>query len=211
MGIIKKGMNIAKSLGVDVDKLPEDAKDFLIGKVDRKLREEQADREAFETELKGFSDADLMVFVPDVYQEDIYQIDYAKLKENGIKLISFDIDDTIGDVLVHNIEARVPGMKVTMSQKARDLFQRLKSMGFTVTLLTNAQATIAVDTCNDLNADGYIARAEKPETKNFETMMERFGITDPKQMAHVGNSITQDVRGGNLAGVTTCLVRRAGN
>jgi len=218
MGIIEKGTDIAKilrpiakSLGIDVDKLPAEAQDLLLGRATRMLQEEQADRASFKAELKRLSDADLMVFVPDVYQKDIYQIDYERLKENGIKLISFDIDDTIGDVLIHNIKARVPGMKVTMSKEARELFQRLKSMGFKVTLLTNAQAKIAVDTCNDLNADGYIARAEKPETKNFEAMMERFEITDPAQMAHVGNSITQDVRGGNLAGVTTCLVRRAGN
>ena len=33
---------------------------------------------------------------------------------------------------------------------------------------------------------------------------------EPTQMAHVGNNIRQDVAGGNRAGVTTCLVRRAG-
>ena len=29
-------------------------------------------------------------------------------------------------------------------------------------------------------------------------------------MAHIGNSMRDDVRGGNRAGVTTCLVRRNG-
>lgn len=211
MGIIKKNTDIAKSLGVDVDKLPPEAREFLVDRANRIMQEEQSDRETFEAELKGFSDAELMVFVPDVYQKNIYRIDYGKLKENGIKLISFDIDDTIGDVLIHHIKAGLPGTKVTMSKDAQELFARLKSMGFIVTLLTNAKAEIAVDTCDSLLADGYIARAKKPDTKNFEAMMERFGITDPKQVAHVGNSIAQDVRGGNQAGVTTCLVRRAGN
>ena len=38
-------------------------------------------------------------------------------------------------------------------------------MGFTVTLLTNAHTKIAQDTCEDLQADGYIARADKPDTR----------------------------------------------
>ena len=96
-----------------------------------------------------------------------------------------------------------------MSADARDLFRELKDMGFTVTLLTNAHTKIAQDTCEDLQADGYIARADKPDTRNFQRMMERYGA-EPSQTAHVGNSMRQDIAGGNLAGVTTCLVRRAG-
>ena len=213
MGIIKKNVDITKCLGVDVDKLPPEEREFLVDRANRIMQEEQSDRETFEAELKGFSDAELRVFIPDVYQKDIYHIDYGKLKENGIKLISFDIDDTIDDVFLNSFRARVPGMKVTMPKEAQELFARLKSMGFIVTLLTNAKAKakVAVDTCDSLQAHGYIARAEKPDTKNFEAMMEKFGITAPKQVAHVGNSIAQDVRGGNQAGVTTCLVRRAGN
>lgn len=211
MRIIKKNVDIAKSLGVDVDKLSPEERDFLVDRPNRIMQEEESDQKTFAAELKGFSDAELRVFIPDVYQKDIYQIDYKKLKEHGIKLISFDIDDTIGDVLINNIKAGLPGTKFTMSKDAQDLFAQLKSMGFIVTLLTNAKAKIAVGTCDSLQAHGYIARAKKPDTKNFEDMMEKFGITDPRQMAHVGNSIAQDVRGGNQAGVTTCLVRRAGN
>ena len=150
-----------------------------------------------------------MAFVPDVYQKSIYKIDYRKLKEKGIKLISFDIDDTIDDSIWNKTRGVLLGVKVTMPKDARNLFQDLKSMGFTVTLLTNTTATIAEDVCEDLQADGYIARADKPETRNFERMMEIYRV-EPAQMAHVGNNIRQDVAGGNRAGVTTCLVRRAG-
>lgn len=34
-------------------------------------------------------------YVPDVYQHDIYSIDYQKLKDAGVQLISLNIDDTI--------------------------------------------------------------------------------------------------------------------
>lgn len=204
-------MDLAQKLAKALKKtnLPEEAFLFLLEKGNALVEEEKADCRAFAEELERMSDDELRRFVPDVYQKNIYKIDYRKLKERGIRLISFDIDDTINDVLFNNLQARIPGGKLTMSTDARDLFRELKEMGFTVTLLTNAHTKIAQDTCEDLQADGYIARADKPETRNFQRMMERYGV-EPSQMAHVGNSIRQDVAGGNLAGVTTCLVRRAG-
>ena len=203
MGIIKKGANLMWGLGMNG--LPKEMSDYL----NRMLLEEQADREAFAVELEGFSEADLMAFVPDVYQKSIYKIDYGKLKEKGIMLISFDIDDTISDSIWNKMRGALPGVKVTMPKDAKNLFRDLKAMGFIVTLLTNTKASIAEDVCEDLQADGYIARADKPETRNFERMMEIYHV-EPTQMAHVGNNIRQDVAGGNRAGVTTCLVRRAG-
>lgn len=58
MGIIKKGANIAKNQGGDVDKLPAEARDFLLDGANRNLQEELSDWETFATELDGFSDAD---------------------------------------------------------------------------------------------------------------------------------------------------------
>ena len=77
--------------------LPEKAIKYIYDKANVILLDERSDRESFQTALEHYSDDELMIYVPDVYQEDIYRIDYARLKENGIKLISFDIDDTIDD------------------------------------------------------------------------------------------------------------------
>lgn len=204
-------MDLAEKLAkvLKVANLPEEAVLFLAEKGCALVEDEKAERRAFAEELERMSDDELRRFVPDVYQKNIYKIDYRRFKERGIRLISIDIDDTINDVLFNNLQARIPGGKLTMSADARDLFRELKDMGFTVTLLTNAHTKIAQDTCEDLQADGYIARADKPDTRNFLRTMERYGA-EPSQTAHVGNSMRQDIAGGNLAGVTTCLVRRAG-
>ncbi len=189
--------------------LPEKAIKYIYDKANVILLDERSDRESFQTALEHYSDDELMIYVPDVYQEDIYRIDYARLKENGIKLISFDIDDTIDDSFINKLQANAPGLTVTMPGKARELVQGLKAMGFTVVLLTNAQQELAEGACKDLGADYCIARAKKPETSGFEMIASRYGV-DKSQMAHVGNSMRADIAGGNKYGVTTCLVRRAG-
>ncbi len=189
--------------------LPEKAAKYVYDKASAMLLDERSDRESFQAALEHYSDDELMVYVPDVYQEDIYRIDYARLKENGIRLLSFDIDDTIDDSFINKLEANAPGMTVTMPDKARELVRGLKAMGFTVVLLTNAQQELAEGACKDLGADYCIARAKKPETSGFEAISSKYGV-DKSQMAHVGNSMRADIAGGNKYGVTTCLVRRAG-
>ena len=37
-------------------------------------------------------------YIPDIYQKSIYTIDYRKLKENGIRLLLFDLDNTLSPV-----------------------------------------------------------------------------------------------------------------
>ena len=190
-------------------KMPQKAVEYLCKKALAMLREEKSNREDFLRSLERFSDDELMVYVPDVYQEDIYQINYARLKENGIKLISYDIDDTIDDSFINKFEANAPMLTVTMPDKARELVRGLKDMGFTVVLLTNAQHELAEGACKDLGADYCVARARKPEISGFEAIAAKYGV-DKSQMAHVGNSMRADIAGGNKYGVTTCLVRRAG-
>lgn len=136
-------------------------------------------------------------YVPDVYQQDIHMIDYQKLKDVGIKLISFDIDDTI---------ASLETFKASKEDKI--LVQNLKNMGFMVVLLTNARDTRGANFSKSLDVD-YIARAKKPLSKNFQILQEQYGV-EKNQMAHVGNSQMNDVAGGNIFGITTCMVRNMG-
>jgi len=158
------------------------------------------------------------LYVPDIYQKSIYDIDYDKLKKKGIKLISFDMDDTIDACL--NIRApgyRPPKLAITF-------FQKLKADGFTIVLITNAQDNLGEVFAEQLGVDDCVTRALKPRADSFVKIMEKYGITEV-QMAHVGNSILNDIGGaktarlahtGNtcqktsLEHITTCLVRDVG-
>ena len=198
---VKGAWKFAKDTG-----LLKEAEDFLWGQI----RNKKEDLEEYQQMLDGMDEKEIEeTFIPDVYQKDIYSIDYEKLKANGITLISFDIDDTIADSIIDKVTCGIPFARIPMPDEAKELFAKLKEMGFTVTLLTNAREKMGREVCQILGADGYIAKAHKPETKSFEEMMETYNCHST-QMAHVGNDICKDVMGGNRAHVTTCLVRRAG-
>lgn len=138
-------------------------------------------------------------YVPDVYQPSIYKIDYQKLKDAGITFISFDIDDTIAGLTDPN-----------PPKEAKTLFESLKRMGFEVVLLSNTWDARASNFAKKLGLGGaYVARAEKPLTAHFAELQADYGL-EKSQMAHVGNSMRDDIAGGNAFGVTTCLVRRVG-
>ena len=199
--------------GETPEKLAGEAAGYLIKLGDSVLEDEKEKREELRKMLSDMSDQELReTFVPDVYQKSIYRISYTKLNAKGIKLISFDIDDTFGDVGVHNFNKLIPGKKIMTHEerkKARALVEKLHNMGFTVVLLTNAGETIAKGVYKEIGADDYVFKANKPDTESFNRIMVKYGINN-SQMAHVGNNIRQDVAGGNAAGVTTCLVRNRG-
>ena len=145
----------------------------------------------------------IKTYVPDVFQKSIFNIDYDKLKEAGVKLISFDIDDTI-----------VPIEKGRPSKAAVTLFEKLKLMGFELYLVSNANYDRVKLFSRQLGVKG-VPRAEKPYTKSLKKIQklhfERHGThIKPEEMAHIGNSMIKDIATGNTFGVTTCLVRDAG-
>lgn len=139
-------------------------------------------------------------YVPDVYQKSIFDIDYERLKNYGIKLISFDIDDTI-----------VPIEKHEPTKAAITLFEKLKLMGFELVLVSNANDD-RVQRFGTILSVKCISRATKPHIDSFETIRQVYIETQgtmltPNEMAHVGNSMIKDIAAGNTYGVTTCLVR----
>ena len=46
--------------------------------------------------------------------------------------------------------------------------------------------------------------AEKPNREYFDFVFREAGITDPKEVLVIGDSLTSDMRGGEIAGADTC-------
>lgn len=164
----------------------------------------------FKAEVESYSDDYIRLFVPDVYQENIYDIDYNTLWEKGIRVLTYDIDDTISDTFVNKVTDYLPGLKVPVPKDAKKFFAILKEMGFKLVIITNAREELAERFWKELGFDYYINRAEKPKPDSWEKVREVFGV-EKSAMAHIGNNMRKDIFGGNDFGIVTCLVRNVGS
>lgn len=131
--------------------------------------------------------------IPDMYQKSIYSINYEKLKENGIKCLLFDLDNTCAPINVKK-----------PSQKLIDLFDDLQDLGFKVIIFSNSpkkrlepfKTTLMVD-CS--------ANSGKPRKTKFLKILKTFNY-DLSEVAIIGDQLFTDILGGNRVGIKTILV-----
>ena len=132
-------------------------------------------------------------FIPDMYQKSIYHINYDKLKEDGIKCLLFDLDNTC-----------VPFKDTEPNKKLIDLFETLKDMDFKVILYSNATKKRLTPFKNGLNVD-CSASSRKPNTKKLLNIIKLFNY-NLSDVAIIGDQLYTDMLCGNRAGIKTILV-----
>ena len=132
-------------------------------------------------------------FFPDDYVASTYIIPFEKLYEEGYRGIIFDIDNTL---VMHGAPA---------DERAKNLFMRLKLIGFDCCLLSNNQEP-RVKMFNDDVHVHYICNAHKPSTKNYEKAMELMG-TDVTNTIFIGDQLFTDVWGAKRTGIRNILVK----
>ncbi|MBR2832970.1 MAG: YqeG family HAD IIIA-type phosphatase [Bacilli bacterium] len=132
-------------------------------------------------------------YIPNIYQKNIYLIDYSKLLSNGINTLLFDLDNTILS----------PGDK-EISPKVKDLFISLKQKGFKIIIFSNSYKR-KVNKYKDYLGVKGVYFAFKPFTKKFKEVIKKYNL-DTKKMAIIGDQLLTDVLGGNKIGITTILV-----
>lgn len=133
------------------------------------------------------------LYVPDIYKKSVNAIDYDSLKNNGIKCILFDLDNTL-----------IPYKEKEAPQKIVELICKLKEMGFRVILFSNSGKRRVKRFVAPLNIE-YYYRAWKPSTKGFYSILKKYNYNEC-DVAIVGDQIMTDVVGGNSAGITTILI-----
>lgn len=132
-------------------------------------------------------------FIPDMYQKSIYHINYDKLKDDGIKCLLFDLDNTC-----------VPFKDKEPNKKLIDLFERLKDMDFKVIIFSNATKKRITPFKNGLNVD-CSASSKKPNTNKLMKVIKMFGY-DLSEVVLIGDQLFTDILCGNRAGIKTVLV-----
>lgn len=134
-------------------------------------------------------------FVPDIYAQSIFTIDYDKLKERNIKCILYDLDNTIAPMSVSQPD-----------KKTKDLFIRIEDKGFKVIIVSNSGKSRVEPFKEGLNIDAAHS-AKKPLKNKFKKVMEIYNFKDT-EIAIVGDQLLTDVFGGNRMGFTTILVNQ---
>ena len=67
------------------------------------------------------------IFYPDIYAKNIFEIDYEKLKDKGIKCLVFDLDNTLVQV-----------KSSVADEKVKSLFTTLKRKKFMIILMSDS-------------------------------------------------------------------------
>lgn len=128
---------------------------------------------------------------PSIYVKDINSINYNKLKNNNIKCLLFDLDNTIA-----TLEENKPNKKVI------NLFNKLKKDGFDIYIFSNALAKRVEPFRKKLKVNS-ISFATKPSKRNFNKVIKKY---NKDEIAIIGDQLFTDILGGNRVGITTILV-----
>lgn len=132
-------------------------------------------------------------FVPDMHSQSIYRIDYKSLYKKGIRLLIFDLDNTIS-----------PFFEDEPSIDAINLMYELKEMGFNVVLMTNCDKNRVEVFRNKLEVD-TCAFAKKPFSKNYKKILKLYK-RESEEVAAIGDQLLTDILGANKMGITSILV-----
>lgn len=135
-------------------------------------------------------------FVPDIYQKNIYSIDYKLLKSRGIKLLIFDLDNTIA--LVTEWSAK---------DETKELFSKI-SKQFKVIIASNSVKQRVKGFAQELGID-FISHVKKPKGLPIEEYIKNSKYNQ-SEIAMIGDSMMDDVVCGNRLGITTILTDQLG-
>ncbi len=133
-------------------------------------------------------------FYPADYLESAYEVNYEVLYQKGVRGLIFDIDNTL-------VEHGAPA-----TDRAKELFLRLKETGFATCLISNNKEPRVAPFAREVGADHYVCDAHKPSRTNYRRAMELMG-TDISNTYFIGDQLFTDVYGANRAGIPSILVR----
>ena len=136
--------------------------------------------------------------IPDIYQNNVYNIDYSKLKKRGIKCLLFDLDNT----LTLNNE-KSPTVEL------QKLFMRLEDIGFKVIIMSNSSKKRLASFKETLNVDTAY-HSYKPLSFKYKKILKMYKFK-LSEVAAIGDQVLTDVWGANRVGITSILVDKLGD
>lgn len=134
----------------------------------------------------------MKLFIPDMYQKDIFTIPYQKLKEMGYQLLIFDLDNTIGSINEKNCNLETINF---LNQLSKD---------FQVVIASNSHKKRVQSFCRNLKCK-YYSLSLKPTLKVLRKIKKDYNI-DYQKMVIIGDQVVTDILVGNRKKILTILV-----
>lgn len=131
-------------------------------------------------------------YVPDIYQKDIYSINYDSLILRGIRLLLFDLDNTL-----------VPVNEKVARDETKKLFKELKEKDFKIMIVSNSLKNRVKPIADELKVE-YLCNTRKPKIDRLKEFLDGYKFT-LDQIAIIGDSMMDDVVCGNTLVITTIL------
>lgn len=132
-------------------------------------------------------------YVPKMYKSSIFDIDYDKIYDTGIKCLIFDLDNTILAA-----KESIPEKKVCY------LIKNLKRK-FDIYILSNNTSKKRVGKVCEILDINYISFAMKPLSLGFKRLLKKSKYS-VDEVCIIGDQIMTDVLGGNNMNIFTVLV-----
>ena len=131
-------------------------------------------------------------FKPTKYYKNIYFINFSKLKEEGVKCLIFDLDNTLG-MAEHE----------TCPEESKKLLKELQK-DFSVYICSNNTRKRISPYLEELGVEGT-SWSLKPLTRGLRIIKNKNHF-QKKEMVMIGDQIVTDVLAGKRFGIKTILV-----
>jgi uncharacterized protein len=136
-------------------------------------------------------------FIPDIYAKNIFTINYKKLKENGIKCLLFDLDNTMAPMSVKE-----------PSKELKELFRYLDDLNFKLIIVSNSGQKRVAPFKEQLNVDSAFC-SFKPFSHKYKKIISLYKFKEC-EVGAIGDQLLTDIYGANNMGFTSILVDRLG-
>lgn len=132
---------------------------------------------------------------PSAYVTSVKEIDLESLKEQGIKLIICDLDNTL-----------VPHFTKFPTKQAIEFVKEVKEVGFDFVLVSNNTSKRVSFFAEKLNLDNYISNAKKPFPKVIKKSIEKMNVS-PQETVIIGDMLITDTLAANFVHAESILVQ----
>lgn len=134
-----------------------------------------------------------MILYPDYYCNKVTDIKLDLLKENNIKGLMLDVDNTLIDFDRNLVEG------------AKEWIEEIKANGIKCIILSNSNKVEKITTVANILDIPYIYFATKPFKRGFKKAKQQLGLEN-ENIAVVGDQIFTDIIGANRSKMFAILV-----